>query len=228
MESVHIGSIRAELTLVRVGKERGEEMEVGGRFPVISAWFGKSNLQKRSFAMTRRMFFLFVSLLAIAVFRPGVGFAQAGWETASQADQDVDKKEVVDVQAQIAKAMYARDRKALAPFFADDFTYTTERFEGRGEFFDKAQFLDLWTSSRKAAVLIKNVHHVDGLQVFGNTVVMTGHDVSVLQYKGKLSKSPRLFTEVYVKQHGRWQAVAWLTSDVNSMGSPVPSWDLNK
>jgi hypothetical protein len=214
--------------MVRVGKEGGKEMEVGGRFPVISAWLGKSNLQKRSFTMTRRMLFLLVPLVAIALFQPGVGFAQAGWETTSQADQEVEKKEVVDVQAQIVKAMYARDRKALDPFFADDFTYTTERFEGRGEFFDKAQFLDLWTSNRKAAVLIKNVHHVDDMQVFGQTVVMTGHDVSVLQYKGKPSKGPRLFTEVYVKQHGRWQAVAWLTSDVNSMGSPVPSWDLNK
>jgi hypothetical protein len=170
------------------------------------------------------MLFLLVPLVAVAL----VGFAQAGWETSSEADQEVEKKEVVDVQAQIVKAIYARDRKALAPFFADDFTYTTERFEGRGEFFDKAQFLDLWTSDRKAAVLIKSVHHVDGLQVFGKTVVMTGHDVSVLQYKGQLSKGPRLFTEVYVKQQGRWQAVAWLTSDVDSMGSPVPTWDLHK
>ncbi len=178
--------------------------------------------------MTRRMLFFSVSLVAIALFQPAVGFAQAGWETSSPADQEVEKKEVVDVQAQIVKALYARDRKALAPFFADDFTYTTERFEGRGEFFDRAGFLDLWTSNRKAAVLVKNVHHIDDIQVFGQTVVMTGHDVSVLQYKGKLSKSPRLFTEVYVKQHGQWQAVTWLTSDVNSMGAPLPSWDLNK
>ena len=174
--------------------------------------------------MTRRKLFLLVPLLAVAL----VGFAQADWETASQADQEVEKKEVMDVQAQIVKAIYARDRKALAPFFADDFTYTTERFEGRGESFDKDQFLDLWTSGRKAAVLIKSDDDVDGFNVYGNTVVMTGHSMSVLQYKGKLSKGPRLFTEIYVTQQGRWQAVAWLSSDVNSMGAPVPPWDLYK
>jgi hypothetical protein len=174
--------------------------------------------------MTRRVLLLLVSLLGFAL----VGFAQVGWETASEADQEVAKKGVEDLRAQIVKAIYARDKNALAGFFADDFTYTTERFEGRGEFFDKAQFLDLWTSDRKAAVLIKSVDHADGLQVFGNTVVMTGHSLSVLQYKGKLSKGPRLFTEVYVKQQGRWQAVAWLSSDVKSMGAPVPAWDLYK
>jgi hypothetical protein len=72
MELVHNESIWAELTMVRVGKEGGEEMEAGGRFPVISAWLGKSNLQKRSFTMTRRMHFLLVPILAVAL----VGFAQ--------------------------------------------------------------------------------------------------------------------------------------------------------
>jgi hypothetical protein len=73
----HNRSIWAELTMVRVGKEGGKEMEVGGRFPVISAWLGKSNLQKRSFTMTRRVPFLsalfpLVPLLAVVL----VGFAQ--------------------------------------------------------------------------------------------------------------------------------------------------------
>src|ERR1700728_3219648 len=51
--------------------------EVGGRFPVISGWVGKLNLQKRSLTMTRRVPFLsalfpLVPLLAVVL----VGFAQ--------------------------------------------------------------------------------------------------------------------------------------------------------
>src|SRR5487761_208612 len=153
----------------------------------------------------KRRFFL-IPLLAVAL----VGFAK-GQGTSEK--EDVAKKEVLELEEQFLKVDHARDRKAMAPLLADGFTAISERW-GRGEVFNKAQYLDLRTSPRKDIVFSKVDHEDIKLHVFGNTVVMTGLSKSILRYKGKISKVLRVFSFVCVKQHGRWQFVLKHISDV--------------
>jgi hypothetical protein len=46
------------------------------------------------------------------------------------------------------------------------------------------------------------------LHVYGNTVIMTGRATSVVEYQGKVNRTPRQFTNVYVKLDGHWRLVA--------------------
>jgi ketosteroid isomerase-like protein len=46
------------------------------------------------------------------------------------------------------------------------------------------------------------------VRVFGNTAVVTGSDDEKSSYKGKDTSGHYLWTDVYVKRHGRWQAAA--------------------
>ena len=69
--------------------------------------------------------------------------------------------------------------------------------------------------------------HYIHLHVAGDhndTVVLTGFSKSTLHFEGKLSKGPRLYSFVYVKQHGRWLIVAEMTSDIPKGNAPWNTW----
>ena len=110
------------------------------------------------------------------------------------------------------------DAEARAPMFHDDMLCISERF-GRGETLNKSQVMDLYRSKR-----LKNIsyaHNNIHLEAFGpNTVVMTGRSTTVLEYKGRLSKGPRLFSFVFVKLNGRWQIVSQHISDIPEGDAP--------
>jgi len=46
------------------------------------------------------------------------------------------------------------------------------------------------------------------VRVFGDTAVATGGDTEKSQYNGKDASGHYMWTDVYVKRNGRWQAVA--------------------
>ncbi len=46
------------------------------------------------------------------------------------------------------------------------------------------------------------------VRVFGNTAVVTGSDDEKSSYKGKDTSGHYVWTDVFVKRNGRWQAVA--------------------
>lgn len=46
------------------------------------------------------------------------------------------------------------------------------------------------------------------VRVFGNTAVVTGSDDEKSSYKGKDTSGHHVWTDVFVKRNGRWQAVA--------------------
>jgi ketosteroid isomerase-like protein len=53
------------------------------------------------------------------------------------------------------------------------------------------------------------------VRVFGDTAVVTGSDDEKSSYKGKDTSGHYTWTDVFVKRHGRWQAVA-------SQGTVIP------
>ena len=46
------------------------------------------------------------------------------------------------------------------------------------------------------------------VRIFGNTAVVTGSDVEKSKEHGKDSSGKYIWTDVFVKQNGKWRAVA--------------------
>ena len=164
--------------------------------------------------MTRR--FLVLPLLGIAF----VGFVQSQSTTKVAEDPagEAAKQEILAVLKDYDQATKTGNTSASAPLYNDDMLLLSERF-GRGEVLTKAQVMDIHKSGRLKN--IKYVHNNIRLRAFGgNTVVMTGHSDTILEYKGKLSKGPRLFTFVFVKLDGKWQIVSQHISDIPKGDAP--------
>jgi len=125
----------------------------------------------------------------------------------ARAQDEAAKAEVLKVSARFDEARAAKDRATLESILADGLSWTA-----RGDRLNKAQVI--------ADILTSNLHFKSfahdsvTAKTFGNTVVVTGHSTSVLEYKGKLFDAPRLFTDVYVKMDGRWQLVVHHVSDL--------------
>jgi hypothetical protein len=134
------------------------------------------------------------------------GFARAQQTTRREPDEAA-KAEVLKVSEQFDEARGAKDRATLDRILADGLSWTA-----RGDRLNKTQVI--------ADILSSNLHFKSfahdsvSANSFGNTVVVTGHSTSVLEYKGKLFDAPRLFTDVYVKMDGRWQLVVHHVSDL--------------
>ena len=164
--------------------------------------------------MTRRI--LLLPLLGIAL----VGFVQSQStpKTGEDPAGEAAKQEILAVLKDYDQATKTGNADASAPLYNDDMLLLSERF-GRGEVLTKAQVMDLHRSGR-----LKNISYVHNnirLRAFGgNTVVMTGHSDTILEYKGKLSKGPRLFTFVFVKLDGKWQIVSQHISDIPEGDAP--------
>ena len=164
--------------------------------------------------MTRRI--LLLPFLAIAFF----GFVKGQGTTKIQDDPvgEAAKQEVLNVIKGYDQATKTGDADARAPLFNDDMLCISERF-GRGEILTKTQVLDLHPSGKIQT--ISHTHDNIRMQAFGgNTVIVTGHSTTVMRYKGRLSKGPRLFTFVFVKLNGRWQIVAQHISDIPKGDAP--------
>jgi hypothetical protein len=172
------------------------------------------DLHKRRLPLTRQI--LLLPLLGIAL----VGLVQSQSTTKAGEDPagEVAKQEILNVLKGYDQATKTGNADASAPLYNDDMLLLSERF-GRGEVLTKAQVMDLHRSKR-----LKNISYVHNnirLRAFGgNTVVMTGHSDTILEYKGKLSKGPRLFTFVFVKLDGKWQIVSQHISDIPKGDAP--------
>jgi Domain of unknown function (DUF4440) len=134
------------------------------------------------------------------------GFAWAQEATPGESDEAA-KAEVLKVSAQFDEARSAKDRATLERILADGLSWTA-----RGDRLNKAQVIaDIFADNLHFKYF---AHDNVAAKSFGNTVVVTGHSTSVLEYKGKLFDAPRLFTDVYVKMDGRWQLVVHHVSDL--------------
>ena len=161
------------------------------------------------------LFFLAIALVAYAKAQDTNGKKEG-------AGTGVENKEALIKEAQafadhIEDVKRSGDKKALESLYADDFICKDERF-GIGEVLHKRQFLERRGSpthgpedqvvTDSTTGKIKLTHSKVSWLVFGNTVIRTGYSRTILRHRGRLSKGPRLFTFIYIKQDGRWQIVA--------------------
>jgi ketosteroid isomerase-like protein len=125
-----------------------------------------------------------------------------------QGALSAEEKAVVKVEQELEKALAANDIAALDRIYSTDFAYTNET----GELIAKRQLLEQLQSGKHK---VNSVKHEDvRLHSYGNTVVMTGTSTSTIGYRGNVTSGPRRFTNVFIKQDGRWQLAAHQVTDI--------------
>ena len=147
--------------------------------------------------MLRKCFLLMVFVVAWAGFG---GSAATAANTPESVEQT--KAEILKVNAAVDKAVETNDAGALGAIVAEKLQYTNQL----GEVINKSEWQDHLRSGELKMLTIR--HKVDGIQFFGNTVVLTGTSMSTVLFHGKKSEGPRKYTRVFLKQDGTWQLIA--------------------
>ena len=132
------------------------------------------------------------------------------------------EKAALEVESEFIHS-FNGNRKLMDSILAPGFINLSERW-GTGYWQDKTQTLDLRTGPREKEVNTSIDHRLT-VQVFGDTVLMTGVSYTVLTYNGKLSKVTRQFMFVYGKQDdGHWMILGKCIADIpNGLSAPAPA-----
>jgi ketosteroid isomerase-like protein len=109
---------------------------------------------------------------------------------------------VAQMEKEWTEAGLHRDTAAVERIVADDWA----GINWDGAKYTKAQLLD----DLKSGTFVAQSVTMDPVKVrvFGDTAVATGGDTEKSTYKGKDSSGHYLWTDVYTKRNGKWQAVA--------------------
>lgn len=136
-------------------------------------------------------------LFAVCVFltTTTLAFGQGVEQTLMQMEKD---------WAQVGqnKANIANDLKTLDRMMADDWAGLD--FQGNAETKTQAMAnLKAGTSTTQSIELGPMK-----VRVFGDTAIVTGSDTEKSTYKGKDSSGKYVWTDIFVKRNGKWQAVS--------------------
>jgi ketosteroid isomerase-like protein len=130
------------------------------------------------------------------------GFAEGQGDPANGANAvEKAKKEVLQAEEERDQAMQHADIPVLDRIDADDMSFAN----GAGIIRTKAQRLDDIKSG--TIKFISFNQDQTQMSVYGDTVVMTGRATSVVQYRGKVNRIPRRYTNVYIKRNGQWKLI---------------------
>lgn len=112
------------------------------------------------------------------------------------------EEQIVQMEKDWAQAGMKHDPKPLETIIADDWVGVW----WDGSVAGKADAIaDITSGSNTVESITFDPIKV---RVFGDTAVAQGGDTEKSQYKGKDSSGHYLWTDVYVKRNGKWQAVA--------------------
>ena len=144
--------------------------------------------------MKRTITFL---LLAMAVLTP----AETQKKGTGQGS-DATSKALITLEEKWAEAAEKSDFAALDAILADTYVDT----DGHGHRSDKQAVLALLKSGDLKIESIK----LSDMQVavYGDAAVVTGSAVQAWNYKGQPFTAKISFTETFVRQNGKWRAVA--------------------
>ncbi len=121
---------------------------------------------------------------------------------AAAADRAADEKVILKLENDWTAAVRARDVAALSAILAEDWV-------GNGQFGSstRAQALaDLKSGDQKIESL--SAPHDMKVRFFGDVAVVTGASEEKSSWKGKDTSGNWVWTDVWVKRNGKWQAVA--------------------
>ena len=143
---------------------------------------------------------LMAALCAGAVFGQAQNKASRAKMTAPAADGAAD--ELKQIENDWVAAAKAKDAARLGEILADNWVGLT--WDGRT--MDKAKALaDLTTPNSSLNSIEMGPMNV---RSFGSTAVVTGSDTEKSMEKGKDTSGKYVWTDVFVKQDGKWRAVA--------------------
>ena len=126
---------------------------------------------------------------------------------SARADQTADQAELLRLEKVGAAAIVAGDLKALGEFFATDWKIV----DSAASMMDRAQLFKLMgEGSLKFASYEESDLQV---RIYGDAAVVIGTGESKGQWKGESFGSKERFTDVFVRQDGKWRCVSTHTSD---------------
>jgi hypothetical protein len=142
---------------------------------------------------------LVIVLVTVAALYLGLAQALASNKVAGNTNAQEELKKLENDRAQ---AVLTGNTTALDPMTADDYTVINIS----GQPLTKAQLFEALKSGDLKYDQLEN----DDIRVrvYGDTAVLSGRTTQKGQFKGKDISGQTRFTRVYVKQHGKWQAVA--------------------
>ena len=142
--------------------------------------------------------------------------------TGAQAQPDVTQDSAVERQILAIEtlkndAMQKGDVKILEPIYADDLMFVN----ARGQLLTKQDRLKEFDSG---SVKYESFFQGDyRFHIYGNTAIVTGVACSVVDYHGRVNRTPRRFTSVYVRLDGKWRFVAHQATLETDDGGKTPS-----
>ncbi len=153
--------------------------------------------------------------LGVLVSMPGLAYnpsvsavvlAPAGWNMQGgdcPGGAPCVQEELKRLENDRTQAVLKGDTAALDRMTADDYTVINIS----GQLLTKAEVVKAIKSASLKYEQLEN----DEIQVrvYGDTAVLTGRTTQKGQFNGKDISGQTRFTRVYLKQHGKWQAVAF-------------------
>jgi ketosteroid isomerase-like protein len=118
------------------------------------------------------------------------------------------EREVLETDARRVEALLSNDFPALESLLADDLTYV----HSNGHLDTKDTYIGVLRSGATRYLSMA----MSGLRVRleGNTAVVTGSfEARVQTRNGEVNPKPRVLI-VYVKRDGRWQMLAWQSTNI--------------
>jgi ketosteroid isomerase-like protein len=148
-----------------------------------------------------------VILSTLTTVLPGLLGAQEQPHTGQDAAIE---KEILSIETLKNDAMQRGDTKVLEQIYSDSLIFVN----ARGQVLTKKDRVREFDSG---SVKYESFRQGDyRFHLYGNTAVVTGIACSVVDHHGRINRTPRRFTSVYVKLDGRWSFVshqATLVSD---------------
>ena len=135
---------------------------------------------------------------------------------SAQSKKDTNRKlnkagaELMQLERDIGAANVRRDKAFFERIEADEFIFT----DSAGGLTTKAE--DVASLDKPAGEFKLVSYEPDDMKVrvYGNTAVVTGRTLTMLQSKDREVTNRSRFTDVFVKRDGRWQLVAGHSSRI--------------
>jgi ketosteroid isomerase-like protein len=133
----------------------------------------------------------------------------ASQASASPESRDEIQREILKLEDVQSQAMLKGDVDTLSSIYADGIDWV----QPDGEKMTKEQVL---ASHRASKLKYDSIKHFNiETEIYGNTVVLTGQSLSMVHYGDKVFDFPRRFTNVYVREDGRWRLVVHHVTEVS-------------
>ena len=119
----------------------------------------------------------------------------------SQIRKNAMQEELLNLEKEFAQAIIKNDAEAIERFLADDWLI----IDPDGGIIDRSRFLGVI----KSGALTHEMMESDdvSVRIYGDTAVVMGLTTSKGKFMGQDFTTRERATDIFVKQHGRWQCV---------------------